>query len=130
MLEHLPMSMPTREELLQGFGSVEDSEIEARRLHILKVLLEQASKMRQQLIDTGIEKVLEGRLTATCPSLRRVLALRQLSRRESRTVATAPPSASSRRSTLCACMSPRRISSSSNSARNATAMPSPVRRRA
>jgi hypothetical protein len=79
MLEYLPMSMPTREELLQRFGPVEDPEIEARRQHILKVLLEQDPKMRQQLIDTGIEKgLLEGRLTATRASLRRVLARRQL----------------------------------------------------
>jgi hypothetical protein len=56
MLAHLPMSMPTREEMLQRFGPVEDPEIEARRRHILKVLLEQDSKMRQQLIDTGVEK--------------------------------------------------------------------------
>ena len=79
MLEYLPMSMPTREELLRRFGPVEDPEIEARRQHILKVLLEQDPKMRQQLIDTGIEKgLLEGRLTATRASLRRVLARRQL----------------------------------------------------
>ena len=67
--------MPTREELLQRFGPVDDPEIETRRQHILKVLLEQGAKMRQQLIDTGIEK---GRLTATRASLRRVLARRQL----------------------------------------------------
>jgi hypothetical protein len=67
--------MPTREELLRRFGPVEDPEIEARRQHILKVLLEQDPKMRQQLIDTGVEK---GRLTATRASLRRVLARRQL----------------------------------------------------
>jgi hypothetical protein len=79
MLEYLPMSTPTREELLRRFGPVEDPEIEARRQHILKVLLEQDPKMRQQLIDTGIEKgLLEGRLTATRASLRRVLAGRQL----------------------------------------------------
>jgi hypothetical protein len=79
MLEYLPMSMPTREELLRRFGPVEDPEIEARRQHILKVLLEQDPKMRQQLIDTGVEKgVLEGRLTATRASLRRVLARREL----------------------------------------------------
>src|ERR1041384_6573913 len=77
------MSMPTREELLQRFGPVEDPEIEARRQHILKVLLEQDPKMRQQVIDTGMEKGLvegrlEGRLSATRASLRRVLARRQL----------------------------------------------------
>ena len=75
MLEYLPMSMPTREELLQRFGPVEDPEIEARRQHILKVLLEQDPKTRQQLIDTGVS---EGRLTATRASLRRVLVRRQL----------------------------------------------------
>jgi hypothetical protein len=79
MLGCLLMSMPTREELLQRFGPVEDPEIETRRQHILRVLLEQDPKMRQQLIDTGIEKgLLEGRLTATRASLRRVLARRLL----------------------------------------------------
>lgn len=67
--------MPTREELLQRFGPVEDPEIEARRQHILRVLLEQDPKMRQQLIDKGLS---EGRLTATRASLHRVLAGRQL----------------------------------------------------
>ena len=71
MLEYLPMSMPTREELLHRFGPVEDPEIEARRQHILKVLLDQDPKTRQQLIDTG-------RVTATRASLRCVLVRRQL----------------------------------------------------
>jgi hypothetical protein len=69
------MSTPTREELLQRFGPVEDPEIEARRQHILKVLLDQDPKMRQQLIDKGVET---GRLTAKRASLRRVLVRRQL----------------------------------------------------
>ena len=73
------MAMPTREELLRRFGPVEDPEIEARRQHILKVLLEQDPKTRQQLIDTGIEEGIEkGRLTATRGSLRRVLERRGL----------------------------------------------------
>jgi hypothetical protein len=73
------MSMPTRDELLQRFGPVEDPEIEARRQHILKVLLDQDPKMRQRLIDTGLEEGrLEGRLTATRASLRRILSRRQL----------------------------------------------------
>jgi hypothetical protein len=75
MLEYLPMSMPTREELLRRFVPVDDPEIEARRQHILKVLLEQDPKMRQQLQWEGRQ---EGRLTATRASLRRVLAGRQL----------------------------------------------------
>ena len=54
--------MPTSEELLRRFCPVEDPEIEARPQHILKVLLEQDPKTRQQLIDIGIEKgLLEGR---------------------------------------------------------------------
>jgi len=73
------MSMPTREELLRRFGPVEDPEIEARRQHILKVLLDQDPKMQQQLMDKGMKKgVLEGRLTEARAALRRVLALRQL----------------------------------------------------
>lgn len=91
MLEFLPMSMPTRDDLLRRFGPVDDPEIEARRQHILQVLLDQDPKLQQQLIEKGreegieqgigqgIEKgLLEGQLTATRASLRRVLARRQL----------------------------------------------------
>jgi len=74
-LEYLPMSMPTREELLERFAPVDDPEIEARRRHILKVLLDQDPNMQQQLIDKGL---LQGRLAATRAFLRRVLARRQL----------------------------------------------------
>ena len=69
------MSMPTREELLRRFAPVDDPEIQARRQHILKVLLEQDPKMQQQLIDQGL---LQGRLTEARAALRRVLVLRQL----------------------------------------------------
>jgi hypothetical protein len=71
MLEYLPMSMPTRDELLSRLGPVDDPEIEARRQHILQVLVEQDPKMKQRLQQ-------EGRLTATRASLRRVLAGRHL----------------------------------------------------
>src|SRR5512140_2513870 len=71
MLRYLPMSMPTRQELLERFAPVDDPEIEARRQHILKVLLEQDPKMQQQLR-------LEGRLTEARAALRRVLTRRQL----------------------------------------------------
>ncbi len=71
MLQYLPMSTPTREELLRRFGPVEDPEIEARRQHIFKVLLEQDPKMQQQLMD-------KGRVTEARAALRRVLARRQL----------------------------------------------------
>jgi hypothetical protein len=71
MLEYLPMSMPTRQELLWRFGKVEDPEIEARRQHILDVLLEASPQTQQQLR-------LEGRLTEARAALRRVLARRQL----------------------------------------------------
>src|SRR5215510_12629237 len=79
MLEYLPMSMPTQEELLQRFGPVDDPVIEGRRQRILDFLLETSPQKKQQLIDTGIEKgLLEGQLTATRAFLRRVLARRQL----------------------------------------------------
>jgi hypothetical protein len=65
------MSMPTRQELLSRFGKVDDPEIEARRQHILEVLLEASPHTQQQLR-------LEGRLTEARAALRRVLVRRQL----------------------------------------------------
>ena len=69
------MSMPTREELLRRFGPVEDPEIEARRQHILEVLLEASPQTQRQLMEKGVS---EGRLIEARASLRRVLAQRQL----------------------------------------------------
>jgi hypothetical protein len=71
MLEYLPMSMPTRQELLWRFGKSEDPEVEARRQHILDVLLEASPQTQQQLR-------LEGRLIGARAALRRVLERRQL----------------------------------------------------
>jgi hypothetical protein len=71
MLKWLPMSMPTREELLRRFRKVEDPEVEARRQHILDVLLEDSPQTQQKFVD-------QGRLTEARAALRRVLALRQL----------------------------------------------------
>lgn len=79
MLEHLPMSMPTREELLWRLGPIGDPQIEARRQHILQVLLEQDPKTKQQLQREGQQEGrLAGLLIGTRDSLRRVLAGRQL----------------------------------------------------
>jgi flagellar biosynthesis/type III secretory pathway protein FliH len=87
MLEYLPMTMPTREDLLWRFGKLEDPEMEARRQRILEVLLEASPQTQQQLIDKGIEQGIEqgikqgrmeGRLTEARAALRRVLARRQL----------------------------------------------------
>ena len=79
MVEYLPMSMPTRQELLSRFPKVDDPEIEARRQHIIEVMLETRPEMRQQLIDQGIEKgELRGQLLEIRTALRRVLARRQL----------------------------------------------------
>ena len=83
MLEYLPMSMLTQEELLWRFGPVEDPEIEARRQRILDFLLETSPQKKQQLINKGEQEgrregQQEGQLTATRASLRRVLAGRQL----------------------------------------------------
>jgi len=75
MVEYLPMSMPTRQELLWRFGKVDDPEIEARRQHILDVLLEASPQTQQQLMEKGITK---GRLTEARAALRRVLARRHL----------------------------------------------------
>jgi hypothetical protein len=66
-----PRSMPTRDELLSRLGPADDPETEARRQHILRVLVGQDPKMKQRLQQ-------EGQLTGTRASLRRVLAGRQL----------------------------------------------------
>lgn len=76
MLEYLPMSMPTREELLKRFSlGVDDPEVMARRQRTLEVLLEADPQMRRRLSETSL---LEGRLTEARAALRRVLARRQL----------------------------------------------------
>ena len=75
MLDYLPMSMPTREELLQRFAPVDDPEIMARRRHSLRVLLDMDPQLQQQL---QLEGRLEGQLTEARAALRRVLARRQL----------------------------------------------------
>ena len=71
MLDFLPMSTLTHEELLWRFGKAEDPTIEARRQRLLDFLLETSPQKKQQLQQ-------EGRLAATRASLRRVLAGRQL----------------------------------------------------
>jgi hypothetical protein len=75
MLEFLPMSMPTREELHQRFRQVDDPVIEARRQHLIDVLVEESPQTKQKFIDQGHS---EGQLTGMRAALRRVLALRQL----------------------------------------------------
>src|ERR1041384_7884437 len=75
MLESLPMSMPTQEELLRKFGPVDDPEIEARRQRILDFLLETSPQKKLLLRQEG---QLEGRLTEARAALRRVLVGRQL----------------------------------------------------
>jgi hypothetical protein len=75
MLEYLPMSMPTREELVRRFVPVDDPEILTRRKHILQVLLDMDPQTQQQLRREG---QLEGQLTEARAALRRVLVLRQL----------------------------------------------------
>jgi hypothetical protein len=71
MLDYLPMSMLTHEELLWRFGKAEDPVIEARRQRLLDFLLETSPQKKHQLQQ-------EGRLTEARASLRLVLANRQL----------------------------------------------------
>ncbi|HWO17273.1 MAG TPA: hypothetical protein VNO30_00795 [Kofleriaceae bacterium] len=79
MLEYLPMTTLAREELLWRFGKADDPEVEARRQHILKVLLEQSPETQQELIDKGrSEGQLVGELAQARAALRRVLVHRQL----------------------------------------------------
>lgn len=67
--------MPTREELRQRFGKVDDPEIEARRKRIIEVLLEASPQTKQRLFA-------EGQLIESRVALRRMLELRQLARSE------------------------------------------------
>jgi len=71
MLDYLPMSTITQEELLARIDPVDDPEIEARRQRILDFLLETSPQKKQQLQQ-------EARLTEARAALRRVLAARQL----------------------------------------------------
>ncbi|WP_437878600.1 hypothetical protein [Sorangium sp. So ce513] len=91
IVEYLAMSTTTREELLWRFGKAEDPEVEARRQHILEVLLEASPQVQERLIEKGIEQgiekgieqgiekgINEGRLAEARSAARRVLARRQL----------------------------------------------------
>lgn len=83
MLEYLPMTALARDELLWRFGKADDPEVETRRQHILKVLLEASPEMQQQLIDKGrlegqLVGELVGQLVQARAALRRVLVHRQL----------------------------------------------------
>ncbi|WP_437850806.1 hypothetical protein [Sorangium sp. So ce363] len=91
MLEYLPMSPQTREDLLRRFARSDDPEIEARRQWILRALLADSPEVKAQLIQEGIEQGIEqglekglekgqeqGRLTEARAALRRVLARRGL----------------------------------------------------
>lgn len=71
MLECLPMSTLTQEELLWRFSKADDPEVEARRQRILDFLLETSPQKRQQLVS-------EARLTERRAALRQVLVGRQL----------------------------------------------------
>jgi hypothetical protein len=79
MLESLPMSMPTHEELLERFGKVDDPAIEARRQRIIRVLLEASPQTKQQLQQEGRQEGRqEGGLIEARSALRSVLQRRQL----------------------------------------------------
>jgi hypothetical protein len=79
MLEYLPMTTLAREELLWSFGKAEDPEVEARRQHILQVLLEASPETQQQLrLEGRQEGRLEGELAQARAALRRVLDHRRL----------------------------------------------------
>jgi hypothetical protein len=80
MLEFLPMSAPTMEELLERFGPVIDEpEVEARRQRILQSLLKTSPATRQALTDQArAEGVAKGELSRARKALRQVLARRQL----------------------------------------------------
>ncbi|WP_437730829.1 hypothetical protein [Sorangium sp. So ce1335] len=69
MVQHMPISPETREELMRKFGRSDDPEIEARRQWILQALLADSPEVKDQLIE-------KGQLTEARAVLRRVLARR------------------------------------------------------
>jgi hypothetical protein len=72
MLELVPMSAPTMEEMMERWGpALDEPEVEARRQRILQFLLKTSPAARQGLID-------EGQLCEARQALRQVLARRQL----------------------------------------------------
>ncbi|XYH94144.1 hypothetical protein ACMHYB_40785 [Sorangium sp. So ce1128] len=75
MVQYMPMSAWTREDLKRRFGRADDPEIEARRQEILQTLLADSSEVKEQLIEQGQQ---QGRLTEARAALRRVLARRGL----------------------------------------------------
>ncbi|HSJ99880.1 MAG TPA: hypothetical protein VK932_01520, partial [Kofleriaceae bacterium] len=83
MLEYLPMSEPTQEELLERLGPVDDPVIEKRRQKIARTLVRMTPEVKQELIDEGRQEGREegrqeGRLEVARAVLRRVLVRRQL----------------------------------------------------
>ena len=75
MIQYMPMSAWTREDLKRRFGRSDDPEIEARRQEILQTLLADSPEVKEQLIEQGQQ---QGRLTEARAALRRVLARRGL----------------------------------------------------
>jgi hypothetical protein len=71
MLESVPMSTPTMEELMERFPPVTEPKVKARRQRILQFLLKTSPEARQALVD-------EGQLSEARQALRRVLTRRQL----------------------------------------------------
>ncbi|WP_437526204.1 hypothetical protein WME79_40530 [Sorangium sp. So ce726] len=75
MLQYMPMSPWTQEELKRRFARSDDPEIEARRQGILRTLLADSPEVKEELIEEGQQ---EGRLTEARAALRTVLARRGL----------------------------------------------------
>lgn len=71
MLQYMPMSPWTREELERRFARSDDPEVEARRQEILQTLLAHSPDVKKQLVG-------EGQLIGARAGLRRVLARRGL----------------------------------------------------
>ncbi|WP_437741778.1 hypothetical protein WMF39_40255 [Sorangium sp. So ce1504] len=75
MLQYMPMSPWTQEELKRRFARSDDPEIEARRQGILRTLLADSPEVKEELIEEGQQ---EGRLIEARAALRTVLARRGL----------------------------------------------------
>ena len=80
MLQYIRVKPMTEEEFRRRFAPKEDPEDEARRLQVVRLMLDIVPSVKQELIEEGVEKGIEkGRLAEARAVLRLILEQRGLS---------------------------------------------------